>query len=339
MWGLHHASFLPSWVPVALVAALAVAQMPPVAATTMPGLLALASQLRRWHRLTLPAMVLAVGLGMFLTLPMEHALLGDAAARLAEVAAERLPGSGFRPHANDTAVRHLVHHSIGVPLGWSPARSYAAISTAWGVVLLAAAWYLCGQLAAGRGASRFLLFAPLATSGYVLLFFGYIEAYSSVAALGILLLVTTLRYVQGRTGLWLPLLVWLVLAGHHALGALAGSCLVLAILRRHGLDRRLPATLSRRLSWMVPVVCGVAAWSFFLWVRPTSAIPLLTPYPTSRTPCSTRRTLLTWSTSRCSPPCRHSWLWRRRRSAAHRPTQLHMPATSWSAPPLSARPY
>ena len=231
MWGLHHASFLPSWVPVALVAALAVALMPPVAATTMPGLLALASQLRRWHRLTLPAMVLAVGLGMFLTLPMEHALLGDAAARLAEVAAERLPGSGFRPHANDTAVRHLVHHSIGVPLGWSPARSYAAISTAWCVVLLAAAWYLCGQLAAGRGASRFLLFAPLATSGYVLLFFGYIEAYSSVAALGILLLVTTLRYVQGQTGLWLPLLVWLVLAGHHALGALGGSCLVLAILR------------------------------------------------------------------------------------------------------------
>ena len=31
LWGLHHASFLPFWVPVALVAALAVALMPPVA--------------------------------------------------------------------------------------------------------------------------------------------------------------------------------------------------------------------------------------------------------------------------------------------------------------------
>ena len=94
LWGLHHASFLPSWVPVALVAALAVALMPPVAATARPGLLALASQLRRWHRLTLPAMVLAVGLGMFLTLPMEHALLGDAAARVVEVAAEVVPCLG-----------------------------------------------------------------------------------------------------------------------------------------------------------------------------------------------------------------------------------------------------
>lgn len=278
LWGLHHASFLPSWVPVALLAALGVALVPAVAGTAVAGLRTLAAQLRRAHRLALPAMILAVGLGLFLALPVEHALLGDADARLAEVAAERLPASWFRPHANDTAVRHFVHHSIGVSLGWTPARSYAAISTAWGVVLLAAAWVLCGQLAAGRGASRFLLFAPLATSGYVLLFFGYIEVYSSVAALGILLLVCTLRYAQGRTGLWQPLLVWLALAGHHALGALAGSCLVLAILRRHGLDERLPAALSRRLSWTIPVVCGLTAWLFFLWVRPTSAIPLLTPY-------------------------------------------------------------
>lgn len=278
LWGLHHASFLPSWVPVALVAALAVALVPAVAGSAVEGLRTLSAPLRRAHRLALPAMVLAMGLGLFLALPMEHALLGDAEARLAEVAAERLPGWGFRPHANDTVVRHFVHRTIGVALGWTPARTYAAISTAWGVVLLAAAWILCGQLAAGKAASRFLLFAPLVTSGYVLLFFGYIEIYSSVAALGILLLVSTLRYAQGRTGLWQPLLVWLVLAGHHALGALAGSCLVLAILRRHGLDHRLPAALSRRLSWTVPVVCGLAAWLFFLWVRPTSAIPLLTPY-------------------------------------------------------------
>ncbi|MDA0333645.1 MAG: hypothetical protein O2782_00575 [bacterium] len=278
LWGLHQAAFLPYWVPVTLLGILAVALLPAVADAAMTTLRALALPMRRLHRLALPASICAVALGLFLTFPVEHGLLGDADARLAEVSADTLPGVWFRLHANDTAVRHLLHHSLGVALGWTPWQSYAAISSAWGLVLLASGWHLCGLLTQRGETSRLLLFAPLATSGYMLFFFGYVEVYGSVAALGILLLVATVRYARRQTGLWQPALVWFVLSGHHALGSLAGASLVLAILRRHGLDRRLPGILSRNLSWIVAIGSGLAAWLFFLWVRPTSAIPLLTPY-------------------------------------------------------------
>ena len=59
-------------------------------------------------------MVLAVGLGMFLTLPMEHALLGDAAARLPPRLFHLLgshnnaPRHGSRGGGGDTDTQGLV---------------------------------------------------------------------------------------------------------------------------------------------------------------------------------------------------------------------------------------
>lgn len=277
LWGLHHAAFLPPWVAACLLLVMLFSLVPPSASHLIAGFQSLARNADRLHSALLPLGFGAIVLTLFLLLPVEHGLLGDSDGRLAEVAADQLPGLMFRPHASDTVVRHTLHHSVGTLLGWTAARSYATISSAWGLVLLVAGWHVCRQLSPSV-AGRWLLFVPLTTSGYMLLFFGYIETYSSVAALGLVLLAATLGYARGKVGLWLPVAVWCLLCVHHLLGGLAGSCLVLAVVRRHQLDRFLPGFVASRLPVVVSVSAGLAAWLFFLVVRPTSAIPLFVPY-------------------------------------------------------------
>lgn len=282
LWSVHHAAFLPTWVATVLTAGLGLSLVPAVARRLAGALLAGASVLRHAHRWLPLATACGAALLLFLSLPVEHGLLGDADTRLAEVGAHDIAAAWQRPHDNDTAVRNLLHQRVGRPLGASAADTYGVISALWGVVLLAVGWRLSARLA-GPGAGRLLLFAPLATSGYMLLFCRYIEAYSSVAALGVALVAVTARYARGRCGFWLPVSVWLLLTAHHLLGAVAGAALALGVIRRHQLDTHgllswLPTRVTVRLPGVVGFAAGLAAWGVFLLIRPTSAVPLLWAY-------------------------------------------------------------
>jgi tetratricopeptide (TPR) repeat protein len=277
LWGLHHAAFLPTWTQMVLVALMVAGLVPSVARAVSDTAVAVGSRLARVHRLAPLLSVCVAAVGLFTGWPIAHGLLGDAGPRLAEVASSDFSFL-YRLHSNDTWVRHLLHHAVGVRLGWSAAESYALLSQAWGVVLVVAAWKASALLASpGSAASRLALFAPVVTSAFVLLYCGYIEVYSSVTALGVIFVLLSTRYALGQGGLWLPVLSLLAVGVHHVLGLLAAPALAVAFVHRHDLDRRLPASWRRRLTWVTVVVASLAYWGAFLWVRPVSAVPMFAP--------------------------------------------------------------
>lgn len=277
LWGLHHGAYLPVAATAALTLLVVAALLPPVARRLSGAALTAAEGLRRILPGLPGVIVVVAGVALFAAFPVEHGLLGDADARLSDVSRRDLPGLGVRPHERDTIVRQLLHRYVGLGLGLTVQQSYAAISTAWGAALLAGGWWFAGRLA-GAGTGRLLLVGPLATSGYVLLFFGYIETYSSVAALGVLLLSACSLYVRSAVRLWLPLLAWAVLTLHHLLGVAAGAAVVIAFLRRRGLVEGLPSRLRQRPGLVVALLTWLLCWVAFLVVRPTSAVPLIWAY-------------------------------------------------------------
>lgn len=275
IWGAHHAAFLPVWCRAALLAGLALAALPN--AGPLLGRLLAGAATSRLSRLGGPAAAGLAGLALFAAFPVAHPLFGDSTGRLAEVEAAQAPPLWPPEYANDTLLRYAFHHGIGQHLGWGASASYATLSAAWGGVFLAAAWTLARQLAAD-GAGRALLFGALASGGYALLFFGYVEVYGSVAALGLVLLACCVTYMRGGVGLWAPLVVLALMGFHHILGLLPAPAVAWAWAVRRGWPERVDRAWRRRLPALIVAGSSAIGWAAYLWVRPTSAVPLAVPY-------------------------------------------------------------
>jgi len=219
---------------------------------------------------------------LFWSLPVQHNIFGDTTYRLAEVAADDPPGGSFYTrHTQDPLVRYYLHQSFHSWWGWTPEQSYTSISAGLGIAYLLALLAISRRL--GRtAAEQILLFGAASTSGYMLLFFGYVETYSSVLATVMLFLWATLKYADGEVGLWLPAATLLPVGGSHLLALFPAPALLCAVLYRHGWHLRLhlrPWPHARlRLETMPLLVISstVAWWALFQLVRPGSVVPLLT---------------------------------------------------------------
>ena len=117
----------------------------------------------------------------------------------------------------------------------------------------------------------------LASSGFILLFFRYLEAYSSVAAVTVLFLWALAAYTQGRCRLWVPCIALAALGFLHLLALFISPALAYAAGCRSGALQRLS---DRTGGWTVPIVIGssIAAGAlFFSLIRPNSMLPLFSP--------------------------------------------------------------
>ena len=284
LWGTHHAGFLSIGVQVTGYLMAALALVPRWPASTRPVQAAVTRarvSLRPAGRL-LPVAVAAVGAMLFFSFPQQHNIFGDTTYRLAEVSAAAPPESAwYARHSQDTVVRYYLHQAFQSWWGWTPEQSYANISAGLGIAYLVAILAIARRLG-HTAAEKVLLFGAASTSGYMLLFFGYIEVYSSVLATGMLFLWATLKYADGEVGLWLPAAALFPVGVSHLLGLFAAPALLCAVVYRHGWHRHLHLRpLARLRLGPMPLLafsCTAAGWALFQLVRPTSAVPLFLSY-------------------------------------------------------------
>ena len=282
VWGAHHLAF---FTPQAQLVAYALTGLLvlPITARFGVGLARLAASalasLPTAVNVYLPPVATALaGAAVFAALEVQHTLFGDNMARLAEVAADHAPeGPWYKRHRHDSVMRYYLHQLFREWLGWEASDSYAAISIGLGVIFLLAARGLAGIL--GRlPHERFLLFACPATSGFALVFCGYLEVYSSTVAAGTLYLWGTAAYASRRVGFWCPAICLALVGLSHVLGLFAAPALACAALYRWGWERHAPEIVGRHLLLWLTVASIVVGWTTFQIVRPSSAVPLLRPY-------------------------------------------------------------
>lgn len=103
---------------------------------------------------------------------------------------------------------------IAPELGLSVEQVIAGLNVIAGVVGAWALYRLAGELSEDHTGRLFLLIAA-ATSGAVILFFGYIEYYTWAMAVGLWALVFSIRALQGKSSIWLPILFGMVAVAFH----------------------------------------------------------------------------------------------------------------------------
>ena len=217
------------------------------------------------------AIALCVSALIFSAFPLDHHLFGYNLARLGEVAG--LTEIDHRPHEYDTMFRRFVHRELGALLGWGVDRTYATISILFGVA------YVGGSLAfsrllGGSSAGAALLFCGLLSPGYLLLFFGYAEAYSSVISATLFFLLSTLAFMEGRCSIVVPVLTLAAVGLLHIMGLFVAPGLVFAAVKRYRVDRFFPPILRRHFARALCFASLLLGLWFFHLVRPFSMLPL-----------------------------------------------------------------
>ena len=275
LWGGHHLSFVPLPYQIALYVLVLVLAVPSLQdATILAFAKSLGRRVRllRWRFGCAVAAAVVLGIAVFCGLQIQHTIFGDATVRLSELNGASAPVAPW--YRGDTVVRFYLHSLFKWLWNPDPAQSFAATSILYGVFFLIAAAGITRRLA-HTAAEAGLLFGALTTSGFVLLFCGYIEVYSSTVALELLFLWGVVTYSADSVRLWLPATLLLLLGFFHVLGLFVGPALAYAIIYRHGLDRHLGPVWRRRCLFVLIAASVLGGWALYQLVRPTSAIPLV----------------------------------------------------------------
>ena len=190
LWGMSHFKFLPDWWMFASMAVVFLAAIPTMGRR---GILLL-DQLSQWiyerssRRIVAYSFSTMVFTALAIVFQQSIPLLGDGSLRANEI----FDGRMWQPtEMLDFLTHALLYQHAFAPLGYSATTCYRVVSVISGLLFLFNALQLAKSIDVKRSALYFLL---LSTSGMVVLFFGYIESYSLVAAyipLLILLLIKT----------------------------------------------------------------------------------------------------------------------------------------------------
>jgi tetratricopeptide (TPR) repeat protein len=187
----------------------------------------------------------------------------------------------------------VVSRFIGM-FGVLDARTTAAlISVASGLVFLAFAWKTARQLSEKRDEQVFLLLAVLST-GSMMLFFGYIEAYPPAAAGLMIYLYYASRTLVGRSGPGAAVIACVAaMIFHPSMIALLPSLFVLYILRRGARPNasRCLAVVSITVIVGLTALWALQRWRLFGGYFHESFLPILGGGARNRVPYS----ILSWS--------------------------------------------
>ena len=273
LWGAHHAAFLGAWVLPAVLAAALILATPASARATTRALSPLESTEIKAASAWAYGVTAALAAILFASLQPRHRLFGDNIPRLKEV-------EGITPvrggHEYDTWLRHELHSSFEPFFGQSAEQTYASLSIAFGVLFAVAALGLARHVGRSR-AEAAILFGCLSSSGFILLFCGYLESYNSTTAATLFFLWATVAYAGRRCSLWVPALALALTGLSHALGLIAAPALVHAFVVSRGLDARLPERIARWLGPAISLVSVAAGVIALRQLRPYSLLPIFEP--------------------------------------------------------------
>lgn len=233
LWGLHFAWYLPAWFAGVIVLLMLVLWLPPVAgrlsrsiefvsAETAPGKTCWA-----W----LPMAIVVTGLALLF--PAETYLLGDAPLRLNQVDAGRLL---LTTEIGDFFFHAVLQRYILGPLGLNAAENYALVAALMSIPYIAGCYFFSRRLDPARWVAWFIV---LLTSGAVVQFFGYVESYAILLTLLPWVIWAALRVADTGRGVVLFVILYLLAALTHFVGAiLLSGTLAAVVLARIGRDER-----------------------------------------------------------------------------------------------------
>ncbi|MDH3892500.1 MAG: tetratricopeptide repeat protein [candidate division Zixibacteria bacterium] len=253
LWGFNFGAFLPSGA-VGVGLTLGVLLMWSSLSLGIQGRLDGVSTIiadNRRLRLVVPLLlVLAIG-ALFKYYESSATLLGDAVLRLSQIDDGRLL---LPTEMGDFFVHAILCRVFFIPNQFSAETCYNVVSVACGLFFVVGAWRLAAYMTARQSIQLFLI---LISSGMTVLFFGYIESYSILAAMLPFVLLQALKVVDGHGSAWKFLALYLVAGLVHAVAFfLFLGPVVLVFLLSHGSDDLKVARVNRSLSFLfISILC------------------------------------------------------------------------------------
>lgn len=217
-WGLDYWSGVPFWARFAALALVFVAAVPQIGQR-------LADSLERALRARgVRAMAWIFALTLFLAFRSRGHSYGDGYSFRGVIGIDGFPAlhGNLTLMTGDIAIHWLVHRLAVAPLGGNVEVTYAILSALGGVFALAAIVQMGRSLFHKTQSARFLLVAAGFSSGLAVMWFGYVEAYTLMAAAVLWMIVFLIQGQRGLAwGVWLaacvlhlsaaallPVLVW-----------------------------------------------------------------------------------------------------------------------------------
>lgn len=255
LWSLWYAPFLPAWWLWLTVALIALTVIPPVAGRFTELINALSQKLSSPGPARLFLLLSGVVFAALWTLLRTRTwFLGDGNLRLNQLVKGQLV---LWTEPGDFLIHALLYRHLISPFGLEPEWSYHILSVAAGVFYLIGAWRLARYLYPSQW---LMLYLALLGAGLTVLFFGYVESYSLLAALLPHTALAVIRAVDGNgsgiTGLILILIASLL----HPVAALllSGTALFLLI---HPLMRRLSPQIRKASPWALTIIGVVVLYT------------------------------------------------------------------------------
>ena len=216
LWGMSYLTFLPDWLKYSAAAVVLFLAIPLVAKK----IIGLLEQFSKWLNEVPKRQIVVLSASGIVFVMLASAfsqsipLLGDGSLRANEI----FDGTMWQPtEMLDFFTHALLYEHVFAPMGFAVTTCYRVVSVICGPFFLINAWLLSKHIGGTKSVSVFLL---LSTSGIVVLFFGYVESYSIVAAYIPLLVLLQIKAAE-RKLYW----AWPVLA--YLLGGLIHSVVLL----------------------------------------------------------------------------------------------------------------
>ncbi|MCK4626623.1 MAG: hypothetical protein KAV00_14995 [Phycisphaerae bacterium] len=245
-WGFNFGKWFPAYASYLTLAVAVLLLIPSVSRRLIDSLSRASGAVvrNRSLRIAFPILVSAALVPLFLSLCTSTALLGDATLRTNQI---RKGQFLLATETLDFLLHAGLYRWVFAPLGMEASRCYHIVSAACGVVFVHGIFRLAIYLRPNHALVNFLL---LISSGVTVLFFGYIESYSLIAALLPFVMLSALKVVDGKAGR-AGFVLWFVIAGlvHSVSAIILAGGLVVVLFLPQGADREQRRRLSRLL-WL-----------------------------------------------------------------------------------------
>lgn len=223
-WGIHHLGFFPLELRLTWLALAAVLLLPPVTRVLVHWLQGVISALGKMNTILLYALTSIGAITVFWIFRSKLYLLGDGLLDLRAIDRAPLPvrDGYFEREPLAGTVHWFVHQFVLKPLGiGAPEMAYVLVSITCGAVFIVFLVRLA-QLLTSMPLERALIVGFILFSGIAQFFFGYVENYTVLAVTMLGYFIAAVSYLQRRTPLIVPSLVFAIMlalqAGVIALG-------------------------------------------------------------------------------------------------------------------------
>jgi Tfp pilus assembly protein PilF len=194
LWGLNMGKFLPQWWQWLIIGAIWLTLIPSVNRSVVDSLSKLSNAFLKKKRSELIVVLLLIGVitSLFVLLRSQAVVLGDGMLRLNQV----YKGQFFLPtEIGDFFIHSILYQEVFRPYNIPPIIIYHILSPIGGVIFLVGIYKLARYLYPDNFLTLFLMFA---SSGLIVMYFGYVESYALVAGLLPWVILSALKTVDRK---------------------------------------------------------------------------------------------------------------------------------------------